>query len=142
MVKKILVPTDGSDHARKAIVYAVDLASKYGASLCLFHVVSTPPALFHEGAFALPDVQRSLEEEGQRIIADAEKEAKRCGASHVRSLVVQGNPANEIIKFASAEGVDQIIMGSRGLTAIKEFVLGSVSHRVSHLADCTVTIVK
>jgi len=142
MVKKILVPTDGSDHAKKAIVYAVDLASKYRAPLCLFHVVSTPPALFHEGAFALPDVQRTLEEEGHKIIKDAEEEAKRCGASNVRSVIVQGNPANEIIKFANAEGIDLIIMGSRGLSAIKEFVLGSVSHRVSHLADCTVTIVK
>ena len=142
MVKKILAPTDGSDHAGKAIAYAVDLASKYGATLCLLHVVSTPPALFHEGAFALPDVQQSLEEEGRRIIEEAEKEAKQQGAGNVQSLVVHGNPASEIIKLASAEGIDLIIMGSRGLTAIKEFVLGSVSHRVSHLAECTVTIVK
>jgi len=60
----------------------------------------------------------------------------------VQSTVVQGDPATGIIKFARAEDIDMIVIGSRGLTGIKEFVLGSVSHRVTHLADCTVTVVK
>jgi len=142
MIKKILVPTDGSDHARRAIDCACDLALKYGATICLLHVVSPPPVLFHEGAFAMPDVQKTLEEDGKRIIEEAERETKRSGVKDVQSTVVQGNPASGIIGFANTHGVDMVIMGSRGLTGVKEFVLGSVSHRVSHLANCTVTIVK
>ena len=142
MIKKILLPTDGSEHAKKALAYACDLALKYGATLHLIHVVSPPPALFHEAAFAMPDIQKALEEDGKRIIQDVEGEAKKSGVQAIRSTLVQGNPASEIIRFAEAEGIDMIVMGSRGLTAVKEFVLGSVSHRVTHLAMCTVTIVK
>jgi nucleotide-binding universal stress UspA family protein len=142
MIKKILVPTDGSGHARKAIEFACDIALKYEARLYLVHVVSPPPALFHEGAFAVPDLQKALEEDGKKIIMEAEGQAKKCGAKDVRSDLIRGNPTNGIIEFAKTEGVDMIVMGNRGLTAIKEFVLGSVSHRVGHLADCTVTIVK
>ena len=142
MMKKILVPVDGSEHARKALETACDFALKFGAAICLLHVVSPPPALFHEGAFALPDVQKLLEEDGAKFIETAKRETKRRGVKDVQSTVVQGDPATGIIKFARAEDVDMIVIGSRGLTGIKEFVLGSVSHRVTHLADCTVTVVK
>lgn len=142
MIKKILVPIDGSDHARKAIEYACDLALKYAATICLLHVVPLPPALFHEAAFAMPDLQKALEEDGKKIIEEGERETKNLGVKDVRPTMLQGNPASGIIEFAKTEGVDMIIMGSRGLTGVKEFVLGSVSHRVSHLADCSVTIVK
>lgn len=141
-MNKILVPIDGSDHARRAIACACDLASRYGATVCLLHVVSPPPVLFHEGAFAIPDVQNALEEDGKKIAEEAEREAKRSGVKDVKTIVIYGNPASEIIRFAGDEAVDMIVMGSRGLTGVKEFVLGSVSHRVSHLAPCTVTIVK
>ena len=142
MIKRILVPTDGSDHARKAIGYACDLALKYGAAICLVHVVPPPPALFHEAAFGMPDLQKLQEEDGKKIIEEADQEVKQHGVKDVQSAMVRGNPASQIIEFAKTEGVDLIVMGNRGLTGVKEFVLGSVSHRVSHLADCTVTIVK
>jgi nucleotide-binding universal stress UspA family protein len=142
MLKKILVPTDGSEHARKAVNYACELALKFRATVCLLHVVPLPPALFHEAAFSMPDLQKFQEEDGKRIIEEAKRETKDRGVKEVQSAVVQGNPASRIIEFARSEGVDLIVMGNRGLSGIKEFVLGSVSHRVTHLADCTVTIVK
>jgi nucleotide-binding universal stress UspA family protein len=142
MIDKILVPTDGSEHAGKAIEYACELAVKMGATVCLLHVVPFPPPLFHEVAFAMPDFHRIQEEDGKRIIEKAERETKKRGVKNVRSAVTQGNPASRIIEFAKAEGVDLIVMGNRGLSGVTEFVLGSVSHRVTHLADCTVTIVK
>jgi nucleotide-binding universal stress UspA family protein len=142
MIKKILVPTDGSEPARRAIDYACDLALKYGATIWLLHVVSPPPALFHEGAFAIPDLQKALEDDGKEIIKEAERATRQCGVKDVQSVVVQGNPASGIIKFAETEGIDAIVMGRRGLSGIKEFVLGSVSHRVFHLAHCTVMVVR
>ncbi|NIO04766.1 MAG: universal stress protein [Proteobacteria bacterium] len=142
MLKKILVPTDGSEHARKAVNYACELALKFHATVCLLHVVPLPPALFHEAAFSIPDLQKLQEEEGKRIIEEAKRETKERGVKEVQSTLIQGNPASRIIEFARAEGIDLIVMGNRGLSGVKEFVLGSVSHRVSHLADCSVTIVK
>jgi nucleotide-binding universal stress UspA family protein len=142
MIKKILVPTDGSEHASKAIGYACGLALKFGATVCLLHVVPFPPALFHEAAFGMPDFQKLQEEDGRKIMEEAKRKAKRRGVREVQSAVIQGNPASKIIEFARTEGVDLIVMGNRGLSGVTEFVLGSVSHRVSHLANCTVAIVK
>jgi nucleotide-binding universal stress UspA family protein len=142
MIKKILVPTDGSEHARKAIEYACELAVKLGATVCLLHVVPFAPALFHEAAFAMPDFQKLQEEDGKKIVEEAKRVTKERGVKDVQSTVIQGNPASRIIEFARAEGVDVIVMGNRGLSGVTEFVLGSISHRVSHLAHCTVTIVK
>ena len=141
MIKKLLVPTDGSEHARRAIAHASDLASKYDATVFLLHVVPSP-VVPHEGVYALPDLQNLQEEDGRRIIEEAEAEAKKRGVKDVRSHMLQGDPASQIIRFAKAQDVDTIVMGNRGLTGIREFLLGSVSHRVSHMADCTVTIVK
>ena len=54
---------------------------------------------------------------------------------NVRSIAVEGDPATTIIEFAKTEGVDMIVIGSRGLLGVKRFVLGSVSHKVFDLAD-------
>lgn len=143
MIKKILVPTDGSDHARKAIEIGSDIALKYAATLCLLHVVS-PPVIFHEGAFpAMEGMLKLLEEDAQKIVEEAERETKKYGVKDVQSSVVQGDPAHRIIEFAKTEGVDMIVMGSRGLSRMKGVLLGSVSHRVFHLADhIYITVIK
>jgi nucleotide-binding universal stress UspA family protein len=135
MIKKILVPTDGSDHARKAIEVACDIALKYAATICLLHVVSLP-SISHEGVFpAMEGMLKFLEEDGKKIIGEAESETKK--------WVVHGDPANRIIEFAKTEGVDMIVIGSRGLTGMKGFLLGSVSHKVFHLADnIYITVIK
>jgi len=135
MIKKILVPTDGSDHARKAIEIASDIALKYAATICFLHVVS-PPLIFHEGVFpAMEGMLKLLEEDGKKIIEEAERETKKCGVKDVQSTVVQGDPGNRIVEYAKTEGVDMIVIGSRGLTRMKGILLGSVSHKVFHLAD-------
>ncbi|MFQ6078278.1 MAG: universal stress protein [Thermodesulfobacteriota bacterium] len=135
MIKKILVPIDGSDDASKAIEIACDIALKYAARIYLLHVVSLP-AIFLDGAFpAMEGMLRLLEEDGKKIIEEAERETKKCGLKDVQSAIVQGDPANRIIEFAKTEGVDMIAIGSRGLTGMKGILLGSVSHKIFHLAD-------
>jgi nucleotide-binding universal stress UspA family protein len=143
MIKKILVPTDGSDDAKKAIEIAADIALKYAATIYLIHVVS-PPAIFHEEGFpATEGILKLLEEDGKKIIEEAERETKKCGVKDFRSAVVQGDPASKIIEFSKTEGIDMIVMGSRGLTGIKGFLLGGVSHKVFHLADnIYITVIK
>jgi len=143
MIKKILVPTDGSDHARKAIEIASDIALKYAATICLLHVVSLP-VIFHEGIFpAMEGMLKLLEEDGKKIIEEAERETKKCGVKDVQSTVVQGDPANRIMEFTKTQGVDMIVLGSRGLTGIKGVLLGSVSHKVFHMADnIYITVIK
>ncbi len=140
MIKKILVPTDGSTHARKALEYASDFASKYQATVHLIHVIA-PLHSVPEGY-----VDRQIEDHQQKvakeIIEKAEKELKKKHVESYQSTILQGNPAQEILEFARDNNVDIIIMGSRGAGMFETLMLGSVSHQVCHLADCTCVTVK
>ena len=140
MIKKILVATDGSTHAGKALEYASDFASKYQATVHLIHVIA-PLHSVPEGY-----LDQQIEDHQQRvakeIIEKAEKEMKKKGVESYQSTILQGNPVQEIIEFARDKNVDMIIMGSRGAGMFETLMLGSVSHRVCHLADCTCVTVK
>ena len=148
MVQKILVATDGSAHARKAIDYASDIASKYNATLYLIHVISETE--IPEDLLEYVEVERIeepprsvyIQKIGEGIIGTAEKEVKSKGVKAVQSAVVQGDPAEKIIEFAREKGVDMIVIGSRGLGSVKGLFLGSVSSKVCHVADCTCVTVK
>ena len=139
MLKKILIATDGSDHARKAIGYASDIATKYKATVYLIHVV--PPV----GSWAEVDVEKIQDNQqkfANQIIEEAEKEVKKKGVESYQSTILQGQPAGEIIEFARKNNVDMIVMGSHGAGKVEMLMLGSVSNKVCHLADCTCVTVK
>ncbi len=91
-------------------------------------------------------VDQQIEDHQQRvareIIGKADKEIKKKGVESYQPTILKGNPAREIIEFARKNSVDMIIMGSRGAGEIEMLMLGSVSQRVCHLADCTCVTVK
>jgi nucleotide-binding universal stress UspA family protein len=147
MINTILVPTDGSIHARKAIDYACDLASKYGATVHLMHVI--PKSEIPEGLDRYMEVERLeepreqvLKKIGDGIIKAGLTEAKARGVEGVKSSVVIGDAAEKIVEFAKENGFDMIVMGSRGLGGIKSLFMGSVSSKVCHAAECTCVTVK
>ncbi|NIQ39676.1 MAG: universal stress protein [Proteobacteria bacterium] len=148
MVKKILVATDGSDHARRAIEYASDIAAKYDATVYLLHVISDnkiPDEVLQYikvERIEQPPQAVYFKKIGEGIVGAAEKRARENGVKNVQSEVVQGDPADRIIEFAREKDVDMIIIGSRGLGSVKGLFLGSVSSKVCHAADCTCVTVK
>jgi len=79
---------------------------------------------------------------GEQILADAERVAKGRKVARVTRVAVPGHPAQEILDQATKRNVDLIVMGTRGLTDIGALVLGSVSHKVIHLAKCPCLTVK
>ncbi len=143
MIRSILVPTDGSGFANKAVEMACDLADKYGARILFLHVITGEkvPALAH---FA--EIEHIKESEVPRAIADrlldtAESTARKAGLTDIERMVRDGDPAKEVLDVAKGDDVDLIVMGSRGLGALKELMIGSVSHKVSQLAPCaTITV--
>lgn len=144
MFSRILVAVDGSPFAESALKYAVDLAKKYGAKLIILHVVlrrfyAVTPS--EAGVLATTVYVKEMESEGKEIINKADAFAKGQGVDYECRLV-QGVPADEIVKAAQSEKADLIVMGSRGLTAVSAFLLGSVSDKVSHHAKCPTLIVK
>lgn len=137
MTKEVLVATDGSDHATKAVEYASVIAFKYGAAIHLVHVLK--PARIREYTELVEAIGRTA---GGETLEEAEREVKEKGVKSVQSRLVRGDPAEEILKYAKKNKIDIIFMGSRGVGEVEGLLLGSVSHKVSHLAECTCVMVK
>ena len=75
-------------------------------------------------------------------MSHAEEDAKRKGVTSVKTDLEDGDPATVIVEVVNKERPDLLVMGSRGLRSVQGLLMGSVSHKVSHAATCTVVIVK
>lgn len=151
MSKKFLVAVDGSDHSWRALDLATNLAKVSGAELAILHVVPYEPM-----PEALRQLARSegipLEEEearfhsgrklGDKIVSEAEARARKSGLDRVTTLVTEGNTAHEIVEMAKTIDTQMLFLGSRGLSDLGGILVGSVSHKVLHLAHCTCVVVK
>ena len=135
---------DGSEFSLNALEFAIDLAKKYQSRLILVHVVIrqiyaiNPP---EAGILAGTAIVRELEAEGKAILAKGE-EIVKTQRIPVETRLKQGVPAEELLRAAADEKVDLIVLGSRGLSQVKAFLLGSVSDKVSHHAKCPALIVR
>jgi len=143
LFSKVLAAVDGSPDAKKALDYAISLAKTYGSTLTVMYVVHRRVYVAAEeaGFVATASLIHDMEEQGKRILEEAKETAKSAGVE-MDAVLVHGLPAEEILKKAEAEKYDMIVVGSRGRTAVKAFLLGSVSDKVSHHAKCPVLIVK
>ena len=145
MFGSIVVGTDGSDTAIEAVRQAVELAARLGARL---HIVSAyepvPEGRVREEALQAPaDLQ-------WRVNAREDVDATLRGAAEVASdggveaatYGRQGDPADAILDVAEEQGADLIVVGNKGMTGARRFLLGSVPNRVSHHAPCSVLIIR
>jgi len=150
MMKVILVPTDGSDHAGKAVKLAADLAQKYGAKLIAMHVMSpswsesVPEELsrYAHSEHIQATEREILESVGQQILRRAETLAAEQGLEDVETLLEVGDVAASVLAAAEAQGVDAIVMGSRGLGEMAGLLQGSVSNKVNAHSRCSCITVK
>jgi nucleotide-binding universal stress UspA family protein len=79
---------------------------------------------------------------GDRLMSRARAHAQEKGVQQVRTILEDGDPAATILRLAKGLDVDMIVLGSRGLGDVKGLLMGSVSHKVAHLAECTCVAVK
>ena len=123
-VRRILVGTDRSETATRAVRWAAQMAERYEAELVVCQSV-------REG-MNKAETQRELAEYTEQIVGP-----------EARPLAAQGNdPARVMVDLAKAEDIDVIVVGSVGMSGRKEFLLENVPNRVSHNAACTVVIVQ
>lgn len=139
MFEKILVPLDGSEHSIKALETAVQIAHKFNGTITLIHVYSI-------GGLAISPTPvrgfiEAIRKVGARILADGEKRVKAEGVQ-VETLLIEGHAVEQIVKTCREGNFDLIVMGARGLSKIKEMLLGSVSDGVIRYACCPVLVVK
>jgi len=140
-IEKIIVAVDMSKHSKNALDYGSLLAEKCEAELVLVNVFD---AFERVGSTKkkLEEIADTLRTDSSEKLNEYVNEARKIGATKVRAERVEGDPAETILKIARREKPDMIVVGSRGLSTAKEFLLGSVSHKLTHHAECPVLIVR
>ena len=145
MFASIVVGTDGSDTAREAVRQAVELAARVGARVQIVSAYEPVPGarLREEAHQPPPDLQwmvnpREVVDATLRDAADVARAGGVQAATHAR----QGDPADAILDVAEEQGADLIVVGNKGMTGARRFLLGSVPNRVSHHAPCSVLIIR
>ncbi len=150
MFKHILVAVDGSEHANRAVEVASGLAGQEGAKMTLLHVLT------HAGGSQVPRELKSYEQiehiritesdliqsVGQELLANAAVLARDRGGPSCETRLESGDPASRIAAVAKDDAVDLIVMGRRGLGDLGGLLLGSVSHKVAQVVDCSCLTVK
>ena len=139
MFKRIVLATDGSDHARKALKYARELAVRNGATVIVVNSFEPVPGYLGEPIKA--DIIARHVNVG-REIADAAAEELRDAGVDVETEVLAGPPAEAILRVTDARKADLIVMGTRGYGAFTSLLVGSVSHRVLAHTQVPVMVVK
>jgi nucleotide-binding universal stress UspA family protein len=145
MFRSIVVGTDGSDTATEAVRQAVELARAVGATLELVSAYEPVPAqrLREERREAPEDLQWAINprEDVDATLETAAAVAREAGVT-VNGYARQGDPADAILDVAEERAADLIIVGNKGMTGAKRFLLGSVPNKVSHHAPCSVLIIR
>jgi len=140
--KHILVPYDGSEPSIDALNKAIWLASLSPATkLTVANVLYMQPVVVADMTFfPTQEYQNHMQQHANALLESVEE--KLSGLSDTNVVVLSGPPAPTLLNYAEAEDCDLIVMGSRGLSTIKELMLGSVSHNVVQSAKIPVLIVK
>ncbi len=146
MYAAIVVGTDGSDTAKTAVRYAIDLARELGARLQIVSAYEPVAAqrLRAERIEVPEDLQWMINphEDVLAMLDEANQEAVSAGVTQVETFARQGDAADAILDVAEEQRSDLIVVGNRGMTGAKRFLLGSVPNKVSHHAPCSVLIVR
>ena len=145
MYDSIVVGTDGSDTAKEAVRQAAELAKTVGAKL---HLVSAyepvPEGRLRQERQNVPDAMQWMinpKEDVNNTLKEAAEQLEKDGVE-VDTYAREGDPADAILDVAEEEKADLIVVGNKGMTGARRFLLGSVPNKVSHHAPCSVLIIR
>ena len=145
MFGAIVVGTDGSDTAKQAVREATDLAKRIGARVELVSAYEpVSDSRLREESVQVPDDLQWMvnpREDVDATLQDAANEVRAAGVD-VEVFARQGDPADAILDVAEETDADLIVVGNKGMTGAKRFLLGSVPNKVSHHAPCSVLIIR
>ncbi len=140
-ISHILVPIDGSDESKNALALAVGIAEKFAAKISLLHVADWNAQMTSLDRVTMSGyIPSNILEEGYQILNDAVRTIPK--EIQTETTVIPGHPAAVILEEAEKRNIDLIVLGSRGLGAVKGLLLGSVSAAVIQKAPCPVLTTK
>jgi universal stress protein A len=146
-LRKILCPTDFSEPSYQALAVASELAAHFQAELVVVHTVTSVPVVPtpHAGAaaatFDVQDYQAGLRQSAEQGLRDLLRE-KVPAEVRVRSLVLQGDAAREVVEAAADQGADLVVIATHGRTGWRRLVFGSVAEKVVRFSECPVLTVR
>lgn len=138
-IKRVLLPVDGSSCSDRAVNYAVGFCELIGAEAVLLHSHKSLPQTLGKPNF--DEAMDRLASEAQDVLRPYEETLSLTGVKYL-SRIVSGPTAEVIFDVATAEGCDLIIMGSKGKSDLEGLMVGSVTHKVLHLAPCPVLVIR
>jgi nucleotide-binding universal stress UspA family protein len=141
VAQTIVVGTDGSPAADRALEEAIEIAQRDGAKLHLVTAFPDPAVIRERVTSGATSVQVNLSEVADSVLTRAAERAEEKGIP-AETYASESDPAEAILEVAKAQDADLIVVGSRGLSGIQRFLLGSVSSKVSEHAACSVMIVR
>lgn len=139
MGQKILVATDGSEHAMKAVKKALEFAEKEGADVTIISIAYYAKDVFDEMPL---NIQTKLEAQAQEALNKAKALFDEKGVPVKTYLEAGIVPANNILRFAQENGFDLIILGSTGISGFMRTLIGSTAAKVVAQAPCSVLVVR
>ena len=146
MFSSIVVGTDGSDTARMALQQAIALARQSGAQLQIVSAYEpvSDQRLRNQQVEVPKDLEWMVNPRGDvlEMLDAARDEAGSAGVEQVETFARQGDAADAILDIAEEQRADLIVVGNKGMTGAKRFLLGSVPNKISHHAPCSVLIVR
>lgn len=140
MYRRILVPTDFSEHSARALAHALELARATEAEIVLFHAFDRPSIARLPASDAA--LRKYLDGAFQEACDRLRDTAAGCTGVRCRPICTQGRPWIEILAVADRERCDLICLSSHGRTALADVLLGGVSEKVVHRAHCPVLLLK
>ena len=142
---KILLATDGSEEARQAAQAAAELSKDTGSEVHIAYVHPSPRELRGHHLYSqevMRSVSEQAEEEGRSFLEDQAEHVRSSGGKVAETHLKAGEPDKEIVKLSEELGAGAIVIGSRGLGALKRALMGSVSESVVRHAHCPVFVVR
>ena len=148
MYKKILLPTDGSENAKRAAEHALKMGSRSGAEILVLNVVETPR---FRGIRSVDktELRKELEHEGQNafdeysgMLAEIVDGGKCQKDVKLDLMFEEGSPADKILKTIGEKNIDLVVMGTSGKHGINRFLLGSVAENTMRSAPCPVLVIR
>ena len=141
-MKKILVPVDGSINSKLALEKAKELAKMGNGQVTVVTIIKDLSSqLYNLENKDKQEIRKVFKKQGEEILQDGLEVFKGCSGK-IESLLLNGDPAQEIISLSQTGDYDLIIMGSRGLNAFSRLMIGSVSNKVLNHVSISVLIVK
>ena len=143
-IKKILLPIDGSDESLKAAKYAVTIAKEEKARILCIHAIGTPVYISeYANPLLLPSYYEQAKKLAEGWFKSVAEIAEKGGVDIETHILIEvASVVDSIVKYASDKNVDLIVMGTRGRTGLKRFLMGSIANGVVQYAHCPVLVVR